>query len=128
MTLLTRMDLGVGALLDRAFRLGRGFQPVDLARLLRREALKEERRTLEAAFAPDQYLVHLAPADFRRLEPIGDLVREDLTRSLSEHVAAQGLKLLGDIVVRLEADAGLKPGRVAVSSGFGPEGEDATLG
>jgi len=121
MTYLTRMDLALGGLMERLFCLRRRFQPSDLARLLTRAVLANERKTLATTCVPNCYLIEMAPGDLARLEPIRPEVEKDLFQVLSDLVAGQDLEALGPLSVELQPVVGLLPGRVRVRAAFSLE-------
>lgn len=121
MNYLTRMDLALGALMDNVFRLGRGFQPADIARLLRRSAVAKERKTLTASFVPNLYLVGLAEEDHQRMEPIEHEIITDLTQALQVFVSRQGLMTLGPLKVTMHPEERLGRGRVRLKAVFEQE-------
>lgn len=121
MNYLTRMDLALSSLMDNVFRLGRGFQPADIARLLRRSALAKERKTLSASYVPNHYLIGMAEDDHLRMEPIMHEIVTDLTQALEVFISRQGLLTLGPLKVSLEPEERLNRGRVRLKAMFTPE-------
>ena len=124
MNILTRADIGLGALLERLFNLRPGFMPSDLARHLKKEALRGELRTLTGRLAPDHYWVGISPLEMERLLPIRDEIESDLARCLESFFRGEGLKTDLPVKVRLLAAGPEKSGAPEVRSGFGGGGEE----
>ncbi len=121
MTYLTRMDLAVGGVLERVFRLRRRYQPVDMAHLLLRTVKRSQRRTLETTYVANSYLVQACPDDLERLEPIRAEILADLEQVVRDYLERQGLVMVGPLRLDLEPSPALAPGQVRVQVGFHAE-------
>ncbi len=121
MKLLTQFDMAVGGMVERMFKLHRSFQPVDLARLLVREVMRNERISLKSTYVPNTYTVQLSGSDLERLEPLKKEVLGDLNEVLTDFVSSQDLVTVGPLRVEMEASPELAPGRVSIDAQFAPE-------
>ena len=111
-------------MLERIFNLRPGFMPADLARHLKREAIKGELRTLGGRLAPDCYRVGISPVEMDRLSPIREEIENDLARCLESFFRGEGLKTDLPVRVRLGAGKAGRPGAPEITSGFG-RGEES---
>ena len=122
MNILTRADFGLGAVLERVFNFRPGFMPADLARHLKRAALRGELRTLTGRMAPDHYWVGIAPLEMERLLPIREEIENDLARCLEGFFREEGLGAEMPVKVRLKAAGEQYAGVPEIRSGFGGGG------
>ena len=121
MKYLTRFDMAVGGMVERVFKLHRSFQPIDLARLLVREVMRNERISLKATYVPNIYTVQLSEEDLERLEPLKNEVLGDLKDVLTGFVSSQELVTVGPLQVGIEASRELGAGKVSIDTRFAPE-------
>ena len=121
MKYLTRFDMAVGGMVEKMFKLHRGFQPVDLARLLVREVMRNERISLKSTYVPNTYTVLLSADDLEGLDPLKTEVLGDLHDVLRDFVHSQELEIVGPLRVKMESSPELGPGRVFIDARFTPE-------
>jgi hypothetical protein len=125
MNLLTNLDLNIGELMDRVFKPRRDFQPVDLARMLRKTAIRNERKTLTTTFVPDAYQIQICQEDAEMIEPVKEEILADLNQAMALFVAQQPVEVLGEVQISLTPAPDLSYGRVRVLARFKGEIQDA---
>lgn len=121
MNLLTNLDLGIGDLMDRVFRSHRNIQPLDLARMLRKTAIRNERKTLSATFVPNTYQIQISEQDAETIAPIKAEILIDLTQAMGSFVDDQPVEVLGEIQISLTGVPDLIPGRIRILASFSGE-------
>lgn len=103
-----------------------GVQPVEIGRRLAR--LLEERKqvSVSAVYAPNAFLVSLAPSDYTVLSSIAPHLSEELIRHLGRLVQQNGLSLVGPLEVSWRESDELASGVFAAEASFLPAGGDAS--
>lgn len=76
----------------------------------------DRRIALQRTFAPNSYLVALAPADFTTFEPYRRSLEEDLAESVLGAARERGYTLVAYPVVELAPDRSLRRGEMRVTS------------
>ncbi|MGD9125207.1 MAG: DUF3662 domain-containing protein [Desulfarculaceae bacterium] len=128
MKILTRMDMMVGNFMDRVFKLSRSYQPVDLARILVRTAMKNECATLKRTFIPNLYAIVVSEEEYSRLAPIKHEIVADLEKVLIDFAIQQELLMLGKLQVSLEHSSDQANRQVRIRSIFRPEEDNEIPG
>ncbi len=110
------LERAVNGVFAKTFRSG--LQPIEITSALRREldthaAVVSRDRIL----APNRFVVHLAPADFDRMDELGPDLLDELTALVTKHAAAQGYQFAGPIRIELQADPHITDGLIQVDSG-----------
>lgn len=110
--------------LERCFRgLGGRLQPVEIAQRLAREMEAGRTLSVGGVYAPNHFLVHLAPADAERLLPFAGALAPELENYLAGRAASFGLRLPGKPQVSFDSDPALPAGEMLVESRMvAPEG------
>ncbi|MFC7375318.1 FhaA domain-containing protein [Brachybacterium sp. GCM10030267] len=118
MGILDRIERGLDRGVTSVFSPGRGqLKPLDLAQGLKRECddqiqVLDRTRTL----APNVYTIYLHSQDFDRFASWQDTLIDELQRLLMEHAEKQRYMFAGGVVVGLERDDEVRPGRFETES------------
>ena len=98
----------------RAFR--RNVQPVELARKLGKEMDDYKMVSVSQVYAPNEYVVYLAPADRAQFESYEPALIKELEQYLGEHARREGYVLLSKPEVSFEADEDLDVGLFGIAN------------
>jgi hypothetical protein len=98
----------------RAFR--RNVQPVELARKLAKEMDDYKMVSVSQVYAPNEYVVYLAPADRAQFESYEPALIKELEQYLGEHSRREGYVLLSKPQVSFEADEDLEVGLFGIAN------------
>ncbi|GAB3654757.1 DUF3662 and FHA domain-containing protein [Zhihengliuella somnathii] len=119
MGLVDNVERGLEKLVTSVFRgsSGAGVQPVEIASKIRNQM---DRGTLTVSegrtTAPNQFIVHLAAADFEKVQEFGTALAEELCDVAIEHARSQHYTLTGKVAVRFEQDEAVRDGDLAVDA------------
>lgn len=109
------LERAVGGAFAKTFKSG--VQPLEISAALRREVdTKAAVVSRDRILVPNELRVRLAPADFARMESLGESLIDELTQLLQQHATAQRYTFPGGIRITLVDDPGLSEGVVAVES------------
>jgi hypothetical protein len=98
----------------RAFR--RNVQPVELARKLAKEMDDYKMVSVSQVYAPNEYIVYLAPADRDQFESYEPALVKELEQYLKEHSRREGYVLLSNPDVSFETDDDLEVGLFGIAN------------
>lgn len=98
----------------RAFR--RNVQPVELARKLAKEMDDYKMVSVSQIYAPNEYVVYLAPADREQFESYEPALIKELEQYLLEHSRREGYVLLSRPDVTFETDEDLEVGLFGIAN------------
>jgi hypothetical protein len=114
----------IGGLMEGAF--GRTFrssvQPVELARKLAKEMDDHRTISIHRVYVPNQYTVHLNPADREQFAAYEAQMAAELEEYLVEHARREGYSISTRPLVRLETEDDLAVGMFGISVATGEEG------
>jgi FhaA, N-terminal domain/FHA domain len=114
----------IGGLMEGAF--GRTFrssvQPVELARKLAKEMDDHRTISIHRVYVPNQYTVHLNPADREQFAAYEAQMAAELEEYLVEHARREGYSIATRPLVRLETEDDLAVGMFGISVATGEEG------
>jgi hypothetical protein len=114
----------IGGLMEGAF--GRTFrssvQPVELARKLAKEMDDHRTISIHRVYVPNQYTVHLNPADREQFAAYEAQMSAELEEYLVEHARREGYSIATRPLVRLETEQDLAVGMFGISVATGDEG------
>jgi len=116
-----------------ATTLRSGLQPVELAKRIQREMDARKTVGVREVWAPNRFVISLAPVDGDRFEQAEQALASELRRVVRETAAERGWGLVGAPEVELEVDDNLSKGRFDVEASFVegeaemPRGSTATL-
>jgi len=114
----------IGGLMEGAF--GRTFrssvQPVELARKLAKEMDDHRTISIHRVYVPNQYTVHLNPADREQFAAYEAQMAAELEEYLVEHARREGYSIATRPLVRLESEEDLSVGMFGISVATGEEG------
>ena len=109
------LERAVGGAFAKTFKSG--VQPLEIAAALRRELdTKAAVVSRDRILVPNELHVRLSPADFARMNELGESLIDELTLLLQSHGAAQGYTFPGGISITLENDRTVSEGVIAVTS------------
>ncbi len=110
-----RLEGAVTGAFARAFRSA--VQPVEIAAELQREIDNSTSiLSRDRILVPNDFTVHLSPADYERLTPFGSTLADELATLVREHVDEQRYTLAGGLAITFERDDTLRTGRFTVDS------------
>ena len=110
------VENAVAGVFAKAFRSE--LKPVEIASALKKR-MDEEAATLKRGrtLAPNDFIVHLSPADYARVEEWGtEALASELVDNLTEYATDEDYVLLGTIRIALTADENVKAGTIRVTS------------
>ncbi len=109
------LERAVGGAFAKTFKSG--VQPLEIAAALRRELdTKAAVVSRDRILVPNELHVRLAPADFARMNELGESLIDELTLLLQGHGTTQGYTFPGGISIALQSDRSVSEGVVAVTS------------
>lgn len=109
------LERAVGGAFAKTFKSG--VQPLEIAASLRRELdTKAAVVSRDRILVPNELHVRLAPADFARMNDLGESLIDELTLLLQRHATAQGYTFPGGIDITLDRDDSIAEGVVAIAS------------
>jgi len=117
--LLDNFEKGLERAVNGAFAktFKSGVQPVEISAALRRELdTKAAVVARDRILVPNRFTVRLAPADFSRMNDLGESLIDELTRLVQTHATAQRYSLPGGISIRLESVERLSQGIIEIDS------------
>ncbi len=117
MSALRNVEDTIGGFVERVFgRLFRGHvEPVELARKLAREMEDHKTVSVSRVYVPNEYVVYLSPTDRNRFASFEASLTTELGVYLSERARHEGLTLLSQPTVTLEADTDLRVGEYGIA-------------
>ena len=117
MSALRNVEDTIGGFVERVFgRLFRGHvEPVELARKLAREMEDHKTVSVSRVYVPNEYVVYLSPTDRNRFASFEASLTTELGVYLSERARHEGLTLLSQPKVTLEADTDLRVGEYGIA-------------
>jgi hypothetical protein len=98
----------------RAFR--RNVQPVELARKLAKEMDDYRMVSVSQVYAPNEYVVYLAPADRAQFEDYEPALVKELEEYLAEHARREGYVLLSRPSISFRTDEDLELGLFGIAN------------
>jgi hypothetical protein len=98
----------------RAFR--RNVQPVELARKLAKEMDDYKMVSVSQVYAPNEYVIYLAPGDRAQFESYEPSLVSELQQYLREHARREGYVLLSKPDVSFETDEDLEVGLFGIAN------------
>jgi hypothetical protein len=119
MGLLDRFERGLERTVNGAFAktFRSGVQPLEITSALRRELdTKAAVVSRERILVPNEFVVHLAPPDFSRMNDIGQPLIDELTTLVQQHAVAQNYSFSGPVTITLRQDGTLSTGILQVES------------
>lgn len=109
------LERAVGGAFAKTFKSG--VQPLEISAALRRELdTRAAVVSRDRILVPNELHVALSPADYARMDALGESLIDELTQLVQQHAAAQRYAFAGGIRITLEANPTLAEGVVAVSS------------
>ena len=119
MGILDNFEKGLERVVNGAFAttFKSGLQPLEVTAALRRELdTKAAVVSRDRILVPNDFVVGLAPGDYRRMHDLGPALIDEFTQLVQRHAAAQHYAFAGGISVRLEQDDSLSEGLVRIDS------------
>ena len=119
MGILDNFEKGLERVVNGAFAktFKSGLQPLEVTAALRRELdTKAAVVSRDRILVPNDFVVRLAPGDYRRMHDLGPALVDEFTQLVQRHAAAQHYAFAGGISIRLEQDDSLSEGLVRIDS------------
>ena len=119
MGILDNFEKGLERVVNGAFAktFKSGLQPLEVTAALRRELdTKAAVVSRDRILVPNDFVVRLAPGDYRRMHDLGPALIDEFTQLVQRHAAAQHYAFAGGISIRLEQDDSLSEGLVRIDS------------
>jgi hypothetical protein len=124
---LRNLEAKIAGAVEGAF--GRAFksrvQPVEIARKLAKEMEDQKTVSVSHTYVPNEYLVHLSPADREQFGSYEEALRKELSDYLLEHARREGLALVMRPRVGLETDDRLGTGEFGIQAWMSAAAEEA---
>jgi hypothetical protein len=117
--ILDNFEKGLERVVNGAFAktFKSGLQPLEVTAALRRELdTKAAVVSRDRILVPNDFVVRLAPGDYRRMHDLGPALVDEFTQLVQRHAAAQHYAFAGGISIRLEQDDSLSEGLVRIDS------------
>ena len=109
------LERAVGGAFAKTFKSG--VQPLEIAAALRRELdTKAAIVSRDRILVPNELRVRLAPADFARMDALGESLIDELTQLVQQHSTAQRYTFPGGIRITLMSDPAGSEGVLAIES------------
>lgn len=110
------LERAVNGAFARTFRSG--LQPVELTSALRREMdTKAAVVARDRILTPNSFTLRLSPADYKRMNGMGETLTDELTGFVNKHARAQRYQFVGAVSIELASDASLTTGVLEIDSG-----------
>lgn len=118
MSLLARLERRLEEAVEGFFsrRFSGHVHPLDLARRLARAAEEGRFDAIHHTYAPNRYAVALHPRDFAPMAAWRDVLVQELTTYLREHLEEAGYRLAGPLAITVEARDEVTPGQILVQT------------
>jgi len=117
--ILDNFEKGLERVVNGAFAktFKSGLQPLEVTAALRRELdTKAAVVSRDRILVPNDFVVRLAPGDYRRMNDLGPALIDEFMQLVQRHATAQHYAFAGGISIRLEQDASLSEGLVRIDS------------
>ncbi|GAB3794816.1 DUF3662 and FHA domain-containing protein [Humibacter antri] len=109
------LERAVNGAFAKTFRSG--LQPVELTSALRHELdTKAAVVTRDRILAPNDFVLSLAPGDYKRMRAMGPALTDELTDFVQQHARKQHYQFAGGISVTMQPDDSLSTGILRVES------------
>ncbi len=109
------LERAVNGAFAKTFRSG--LQPVELTSALRREIdTKAAVVTRDRILAPNDFTLHLAPGDYKRMKAMGPALTDELTDFVQQHARKQHFQFAGGVSITMQPDDSLSTGILNVES------------
>ncbi|MDI6871535.1 MAG: DUF3662 domain-containing protein, partial [Bacillota bacterium] len=129
MSVLARLEGWLERSIEGLFgRRSGGVQPLDVGRKLARLMEEQKQVSVSEVYAPNSFLVHLAPPDYARLASISPRLSEELEQHLARVAHRQGYALVGPLAVEWSEVPDLPPGTFRVEASFTPAADGRDQG
>lgn len=118
MSLLARLERRLEEAVEGFFsrRFSGHVHPLDLARRLARAAEEGRFDAIHHTYAPNRYAVALHPRDFAPMAAWREVLVQELTAYLREHLEEAGYRLAGPLAITVEARDEVTPGQILVQT------------
>jgi hypothetical protein len=110
----SRIEGLVEGVFSRAF--SSEVQPVELARKLAKEMDSHQTASVSRVYVPNEYTVHLSPADREKLEGYERSLEQELSGYLLEHARSRNYDLLTRPEVKFNTDERLRLGEFGIQT------------
>jgi hypothetical protein len=110
-----RLERMVDGVFSRSAR--NGIRPIELGRRLIREM--DDQRSVDVKgrrIVPNDFTIMLSARDLESFADIDDALRTELVEAAREYAREERYHFIGPVIVNLEADANLRPGRFDIVS------------
>jgi Protein of unknown function (DUF3662)/Inner membrane component of T3SS, cytoplasmic domain len=118
MSVLRNIEHKIEGLFEGVF--GRAFrthvQPVELARKLIKEMEDHRVISVSRVYAPNEYIVYLAPSDREQFATYEDSLLSELQEYIAENARRERYELLSPPEVRFESDSDLEMGEFGIAT------------
>ncbi|VBB07941.1 Hypothetical protein LUCI_3206 [Lucifera butyrica] len=95
-----------------------GLQPVEIGKQLGREMENQKTVGVSQIFVPNQYTVQISSADYERIKPYEQAIKQELAQFLTQYAGQKEYTFLGAIEIVLAEDAALSTGIFRTTSAF----------
>ena len=119
MGLLDSFEKGLERAVNSAFAktFRSGIQPVEIASALRSELDKKAAVvSRDRILAPNDFTVHLAPADDEKMAALGGALEDELHALVQKHAKSQGYSFAGPVAITIQPDDQQSTGTLRVES------------
>jgi hypothetical protein len=99
-------------------RFSGGLQPVEIAKRLAREMESDRTVGISQVYVPNQYGVYLGSADYERLTPYGQAIRDELAAFVAAEAKRKGYTIVGKPIVDIFCDEAGGRGKFRVESRY----------
>ena len=116
---LQSFEHGLERMVEGMFSRGSrsSIRPVELGRRLLREM--DDHRSVDVKgrrIVPNSFSIALSPKDHAGFADIDEALNAELCETAREYARSEGYHFMGPVIVEMEVDNGLKPGRFTTSS------------
>ncbi len=99
-------------------RFSSALQPVELAHKLAAETDRKRQVSVSQTYAPNIFMVHLAPEDFDELDGFHQALANELTEYVKAHAEQKGYRFTGSVHISIAPEAELRRGGCVIHSHF----------
>lgn len=99
-------------------KFGGELQPVEIAKRLSKEMEKDKTVGVSQVYVPNQFSVFLSKADYERLTPYGQAIRDEIAAYVAEEAKRKKYTIVGKPMIDIFTDSSLQQGRFTVASHY----------
>lgn len=125
--MITKIEDFLGARLEGLFKRAfpRPLGPSDLAKALFKQMLQQRLKSVKYVYVPNYYLIRLNPRDYRNFASYQQSLTGELADYLTRKAKERSLYLLPPLEIKLDYDAQIPQGKIAVFSRLQEDAEES---